>query len=144
METKREKIIKTAIIVVLSLIVVLLLILGVLSSDFTKLKKYDAAGKSPREILQSTHTSSTFNDGMRVSISSDTKANLGDFVFNISGDKKLIANISIKYKPVKKENSWFSNNDEIKQEILKKGVVLGMRLLIQCLVTPLRMQTTSK
>ncbi len=124
MKIDRTKIIKNAIIVVLSLIVVLFLILGVLSSDFTKLKKYDVAGKSPRDAVYNRTILSSLSNGMKVSISSDSKANLGDFVFNISGDKKLIANISIKYKPVKSEESWFNDSDEIKQEILKKGVIL--------------------
>ncbi|MDY0123694.1 flagellar basal body-associated FliL family protein [Sulfurimonas sp.] len=123
-EIDRVKVIKNAIIVVLSLITVLVLILGVLSSDFTKLQKYDVAAKSPRESAYNRTILSSLSNGMKVSISSDSKANLGDFVFNISGDKKLIANIAIKYKPVKDENSWFSDSDEIKHEILKKGVIL--------------------
>lgn len=124
MQIDKEKIIKNAIIIVLSLIVILLLVLGVLNSEFTKLKKYDVDGKSPRESAYNRTILSSLSNGMKVSLISDNRANLGDFVFNISGDKKLIANISIKYKPVKDESSWFSNSDEIKQEILKKGVIL--------------------
>ena len=124
MQIDKIKIIKNSIIAVLSLIVILLLILGVLSSDFTKLQKYDVGGKSPRESLYNRTILSGLSNGMKVSISSDSKANLGDFVFNISGDKKLIANISIKYKPLADDDSWFGNSDEIKQEIIKKGVIL--------------------
>ncbi|MFA5232892.1 MAG: flagellar basal body-associated FliL family protein [Sulfurimonas sp.] len=124
MQVDKEKIIKGAIIVVLLLIIILLLILGVLSSDFTKLKKYNIANDSPRESVYNRTILSNLSNGMKVSISSENRANLGDFVFNISGDKKLIANIAIKYKPIKDDSSWFSNRDEIEQEILKKGIIL--------------------
>jgi len=124
MQIDRIKIIKNAIAAVVSLIVILLLILGILSSDFTKLQKYNVADKSPRESAYNRAILPGLSNGMKVSISSDSKANLGDFVFNISGDKKLIANISVKYKPVENDDSWFSDSDEIKHEIIKKGVIL--------------------
>jgi len=124
MQIDRIKIIKNSIIVVLSLIVILFLILGILSSDYTKLQKYNVDGKSPRENIYNRTILSGLSNGMMVSIGSDSKANLGDFVFNISGDRKLIANISVKYKPIENEDSWFSNSDEIKHEIIKKGVIL--------------------
>ncbi|MCK9453792.1 MAG: flagellar basal body-associated FliL family protein [Sulfurimonas sp.] len=124
MQIDKIKIIKKAIMLISAIIIILLLVLGVLSSDFTKLKKYDIAGKSPRETILSQLMPSSINNGMKVSVTGEGSANLGDFVFNISENKKLIANISIKYKPTKKKNSWFSSSNEMQREILEKGVIL--------------------
>lgn len=49
-------------------------------------------------------------------------ANLGDFTMNISGDRKLTANISLKYKN-KKSNNWLNDNN-VEDEIMGKGDVL--------------------
>ena len=49
-------------------------------------------------------------------------ANLGDFTINIADGKKLIANISLKYKD-HKESSWLSGS-ATEAEILKNGPVL--------------------
>ena len=120
-----RKIIKKAILIVVSLIVLLLVILGLQTSKFGDIKKYDSK-KSPRETVSKIIRSSTkSSSGMQVTIESNNIANLGDFVFNISGDRKLIANISLKYKSKKEDGSWFNNNNnEIEKEILKKSVIL--------------------
>ena len=36
----------------------------------------------------------------------------------------LIADISLKYKPVTDDSSWFSSEDNIENELLKKSVIL--------------------
>lgn len=126
MKINRRKILINASYGVAALIVILLLILGIQSSDFTKLQKYDIEGKAPRESISSNKAAPTsvLRNGMQVTIGSDNQANLGDFVFNISGDRKLITNISMKYKSSKKRGSWFSDKNDIKEEILKKSVIL--------------------
>lgn len=126
MKINRRKILINASYGVAALIVILLLILGIQSSDFTKLQKYDIEGKAPRESISSNKAvpTSVLRNGMQVTIGSDNQANLGDFVFNISGDRKLITNISMKYKSSKKRGSWFSDKNDIKEEILKKSVIL--------------------
>ncbi|MBW6489431.1 flagellar basal body-associated FliL family protein [Sulfurimonas sp.] len=127
MKIDRKKILINASYGIAALIVILLLILGVQSSDFTKLQKYDIEGKTaPRLSISGNRASaaSVLRNSMQVSISSDNQANLGDFVFNISGDRKLIANISMKYKSSGKRGSWFNDKNDMKEEILKKSVIL--------------------
>ena len=117
-----HNLIKKIIIGVVVLIGVLLLVIGVMRSEFGNIKKFDSGGKSARDMM------SNFKPGgngysTSVSIGTSSIANLGDFTFNISSDKKLIANISIKYK----QNgiaSWFSDDEKIKNEIIKKGTIL--------------------
>jgi len=124
MQIDKIKIIKNASLIVLALIVILLLILGIKSSKFGKIKKYDIEDESPREMMSHYRHPSNKSNGMQVTIRSNTEANLGDFTFNISGDRKLVANISLKYKPNREDDSWFNNKDSIKKEILKKSVIL--------------------
>ncbi|MCK9472819.1 flagellar basal body-associated FliL family protein [Sulfurimonas sp.] len=124
MQIDRVKIIKNAILVIVSIIVILLLVLGVLNSSFNKLKKYDIETKISKDNFFSRAVSSSLSNSMEVTIISATEANLGDFVFNISGKEKLIANISIKYKLTNKSSSWLNGNSDAKDEILKKGVIL--------------------
>ena len=101
-------------IVVASLIGILLLILGIQSSKFGKIKKYDEKGNSPRHMMSGTIGSSRrSSDNMKIKIESDSVANLGDFTFNISGNRKLIAKISLKYKP-NSDAGWFNGNKNIK------------------------------
>ena len=97
MQINKRKILKKVIAVVILVIILLLLILGIQSSEFGKIAKYDTQSKSLRETISNFISSSSKTDnGMNVTFTSDNVANLGDFVFNISGDKKLIANISLK------------------------------------------------
>jgi len=117
--SKKIQILKTASLSIFSIIVVLLLILGVKNSSFGTIKKYDSGGNSKRDILKSLSSTS-----MKVTITNDELANLGEFVFNISEDRKLIANISLRYKANYDDNSWFSSNDELKREIVIKSVIL--------------------
>lgn len=126
MKIDRRKILINASYGVASLIVILLLILGIQSSDFTKLQKYDIEGKAPRDSISSNRyaAASVLRNSMQVTIGSDNQANLGDFVFNISGDRKLITNISMKYKSSGKSGSWLNDKNDMKEEILKKSVIL--------------------
>jgi len=114
--TKRD-IIKKIVITVILIIVILLLVLGIQSSDFSKLKKYDF-GKSSNGFLQ--QASSFKSNSMEVSIVSKNEVNLGDFVFNVQGDKKLIANISVIHKA--KNNKAFIDNTG--DEFIEKGAIL--------------------
>lgn len=114
--TKRD-VLKNIVVTVILIIIVLLLILGVQSSDFSKIKKYDF-GKSSNGFLQ--QVSSSKSDSMEVSIVNKNEVNLGDFVFNVLGDKKLIANISIIHKP--KNGKTFMDNSG--DEFIEKGAIL--------------------
>lgn len=124
MQINRKKIIKNAALFVSSLIVILLLTLGVITSDYTKLKKYDVADKSPREMVLKSIASSVSGSSSQVSVQNDHEANLGDFVFNITNNKVLIADISIRYAPKPQSSSWLDGESERRKEILKKGVIL--------------------
>lgn len=120
----------TGIVVVIFL---LLTAIGVISSDFNKIKKFDASDNKNK--TEASHKKEAMNakvkhqfhraKSMKIELNRDNSiANLGEFTFNISEDKKLIANISIKYKA--KKSSWFSfvNDKNIKEELLKKSVIL--------------------
>lgn len=127
MQIDKRTIIKKMSIFILLLIVILLLILGIQTSKFSNIKKYES-DKSPRDIMSQTRpsSSSTKNYSMEVTIVNDTIANLGDFTFNIAGNKKLVANISLKYKSNTKDSSWLGSdsNDDVKKEILQKSAIL--------------------
>ena len=122
-----HKIIKTLITIVASLIVLLLLAYGVSKSDFTKIKKYDEKDTS---IIRSAAEPSSVKRSIakeryyttKVRIKDGGMANLGDFTLNISGDRKLTANISLKYKD-SKGNSWMVGKS-VEEEILDKGDIL--------------------
>lgn len=137
---KKIQIIKTTSTIIFSIIVLLLLVLGIKNSDFGNIKKYDSGGKSPREMMTKFINSS----GMEVSITNDEVANLGDFVFNIAGDRKLIANISLKYKSTVENNSWFKSKDDIKKEIMKKSVILRDATIHTMLGSPIATANSEK
>jgi len=137
---KRIQVIKTISTIIFSIIIILLLALGIQDSDFGNIKKYDSSGKSPREMMTKFINSS----GMQVSITNDEVANLGDFVFNIAGDRKLIANKSLKYKSTVKDNSWFRNKDDIKKEIIKKSVILRDATIHTMLGNPIATANSEK
>lgn len=120
MKINRRKILEIATIAVLSLIIILLLILGIQSSNFTMSREYNV-GTKPQKVITAYRA---LRNGMQVTIVDDSIANLGDFVFNISGDRKLVANIAIKYKSTKNDTYFFNNQDDVKNEILKKSVIL--------------------
>lgn len=109
----RVNLLKRTIIIIISIIVLLSLFLGIQRSDFSKLKKYDN-GKSLGAFFGSK------GDTVEVSIVNKNEINLGDFVFNVEEDKKLLANISIIYKP-KNGTSFMGNSGD---EFIKKGVLL--------------------
>ena len=120
----KHELLRKSIIGIFSIIGVLLIILGVLKSDFRTVKKFEGGGKSPRDMMSSSSPKvnrSAYSTS--VSIGSDSVANLGDFTFNVGGDKKLITNISLKYEQ-KGDKGWFSDDKKIKNEIMKKGTIL--------------------
>jgi flagellar basal body-associated protein FliL len=124
MQTNTKKTVKTITILILVILVCYGIFIGLRNSDFANLKKYDTHGKSPREMMSEFLSSdNSDNYSTRVTIKSDTVANLGDFEFNIAGNKKLVANISLKYYPYNKESS-FNDDGSIKKEILEKAVIL--------------------
>lgn len=125
MRINRRKIIKNAVLAVFSLIIILLLILGALNSNFTNIKKYDREDNKPKSSDSSKKAS--FYDqssSMQVVIEQDGIANLGDFVFSISTKRKLVANISFTYNSNKQDDSWFESDAKIRDEIVKKGTIL--------------------
>jgi len=121
-----EKIIRKAIQIVVTLIVLLLLAYGVSKSDFNNIKKYDESDDSNKLEVPMSEEKRKMAQGRRFStkvvINSNTMANLGDFELNIQGGKKLIMNMSLEFKN-NNQNSWLNSNDA-KEEIIKKGVVL--------------------
>lgn len=114
MNYDKREILRKAIITIILIIIILLMILGIQSSDFSKLKKYDIEGKSSKISFGSR------NSVIEVSIVSKNEVNLGDFVFNVLGDKKLIANISVIHKP----KTDMVSSDSAKHEFVKKGTLL--------------------
>ena len=122
-----ENIIKTAIKVIVVFIILLLLAYGVSKSDFNNIKKYDEKDDSQRtELPMSKQKSKSAQErrfSTKVVISGGDLANLGDFELNIQGGKKLVMNMSLKFKDNNKNKGWFSSSD-VKQEIVTKGVVL--------------------
>ena len=120
-----ENLIKTAIKVVITLIILLLLAYGVSKSDFNNIKKYDEIDDSKKIEIPSSKEKLKLAKKRRystkVSIGNDNMANLGDFELNIVGNKKLVMNMSMEFKNNQK-SSWLSDN--VEDEIVKKGVVL--------------------
>ena len=120
-----RKLIKIMSMMILFLMMVLMIILGIQESEFSKIKKYDkdnGGGKSfsnmvvPGRTKQKTFSSS-------VTIEGNSRANLGDFRFNVDEDKTLVANISLVYKSTKKDDDWFGS-DDIEEELVKKSILL--------------------
>ena len=113
-------IIKKLIIIVVALIVILALVYGVLTSEFTNIKKYDEED-SVRTMLNK-KLDKNKESQKTIQLKDGNMANLGDFTLNISGNRELTINISLKYKQ-NKENSWLSGNS-VEDEIVKKGDIL--------------------
>jgi len=122
-----EKIIRKAIQLVITLIILLLLAYGVSKSDFNNIKKYDESDDSKKLEVPMSGEKRKMAQGRRFStkvvVNSDSMANLGDFELNIQGGKKLIMNMSMEFKNNNKNDSWFSSSS-VKKEIVKKGAVL--------------------
>ncbi|WP_373035259.1 flagellar basal body-associated protein FliL [Sulfurimonas sp.] len=121
-----EKIIKIIIWIIIALIVILLLAYGVSKSSFTNLKKYDQKDTTIRNSLVTSAAKEQLAKERyyttTVKIKDGNMANLGDFTLNISGDRQLTINISLKYKE-NKGNDWLSGKN-VEQEILDKGDAL--------------------
>ena len=119
-----RKVIKILSFTILFLIGVLFIILGIQKSEFWNIKKYDKSdGKSFANMVAPGRTDKSRHD-QTVKIEGNSRANLGDFNFNIAGDKTLVANISLKYKSTSEKSSWFADSDDIENEIIKKSVLL--------------------
>lgn len=123
--TDIRNLVKKMILSIISLIMLLLVIIGIRQSDFTKIKKYDNNDKSPREAIYNPNKI-TFNYyTTKVTLNDENSlANLGDFVFNVAEERKLIANISLKYKQKNKIEEWIKSDSDIREEIIKKSVIL--------------------
>ena len=125
-----KKIIKIFTITIFLLILVLFLAYGVSQSNFRNLKKYDennnindvrdalrVPSKEKKKLAEERYYTTT------VRIKQGGMANLGDFTMNISGNRKLTANISLKYKNNNKNNNWLIGKN-VEDEIMGKGDVL--------------------
>lgn len=124
MQINMKKILKRVMWLVVLIIVGYAIYIGLRDSDFANIKKYKTHGKSPREIMADfLNSDGSEYYSTKVTIKSDSVANLGDFEFNIAGDRKLIANISLKYYQYNKESS-FNDEGSLKKEILDKAVIL--------------------
>lgn len=122
---KIKKTIKRLILLLLFIAAIYGIYIGVKNSEFANLKNRNKSStKSLKEIM-----AEFFHEGdnnyftTKVTIKSDSVANLGDFEINISGDRKLVANISLKYYSYNKE-SKFNDDTSVKKEILKKDIIL--------------------
>ncbi len=108
---------KNIIYIILTIIIVITLaIYGYMTSEFSKIKKYDNNIRDDikSKIAKQRHYSTEakiINDGI---------LHLGHFEINIANNKKLIANISIKYNIPK--SIW--KNSKAKKEMLKNGPVI--------------------
>jgi len=122
MPRKLIKIMSAAILILLGILV---LIMGIQESEFGNIKKYDkkSGDKSFSNMVAPGRTDRSRHD-QSVKLEGNSRANLGDFNFNIAGDKTLVANISLKYKSTKEEKDWFGDSNDIEDEIIKKSVLL--------------------
>ena len=119
-----KKIIKIMLTIILLLIGLLIIIIGIQQSDFSKIKKYDQKSSGGFAGLAASRDSDKTRHDRSVRIQGDNMATLGDFNFNIAGDKTLIANITLKYKANEDRASWFESKKDIEAEILKKSILL--------------------
>ncbi|MDA7816674.1 flagellar basal body-associated FliL family protein [Sulfurimonas sp.] len=111
-----HKIIKKAIYIVSALILILLATVGVLTSEFKKIKKFDNDKQSLRSMITSIRKGSNKHYSTKVSVDpTNQTASLGDFTFNIANEKMLILNISMNY---------VENAGDIQEEIETKGDIL--------------------
>ena len=117
-----EKVIRTLISVVVALIVILLLIYGVSTSEFTNIKKYDQEDDVRTMLNKKLSDKKQPSYKTEVKIQHGNMANLGDFTLTLSNNKQLITNISLKFKD-KKSDSWFGGS-LAEDEIIKRGDIL--------------------
>lgn len=119
-----HKIVKTLIFIIITLIVLILIAYGVSKSDFSNIKKYDEKDTSPRSAISSMKDKIAKERyyTTKVRIKSGEMASLGDFTMNISGNRKLTANVSLKFKN-NASNSWIGG-DNVEKEIISKGDIL--------------------
>jgi len=123
----KHKIIKGMIYALASLLIVAIGAYGVMTSDFSKIKKYD---EKDNRVLTKNNTpiskekqklAKTRYYSTKVKVQNNGIITLGDFTMNLSGNKILTANISLKYKD--NDDSWLSSG-KTQKEILKKSDVL--------------------
>lgn len=96
--------------IVISLTLLFFIIYAFSNSDFSKLKKYDQMSAS---------SAPNGNFARHVKIRRDNMLDLGDFEINVKDNKKLITNISAKFKSSTK--SWNSTSN---RDITRNGVVI--------------------
>ena len=127
-----RKIITILIWIILAALLILVILYGFSTSDFKNIKKYN------EEDYSTSNSRDKMKDSLkrkqkiakellytnRVTVQSSTIVNLGDFTVNIAGDKKLILNISLKYKDKDKNKDNWLSIDAAKNEILSKDAIL--------------------
>ena len=110
--------IKNIIYTILSLTALIALsVYGYMTSDFSKIKKYD--NNNIRDDFKSKIAKERYYT-TKVKIKNDGMLHLGNFEINIANDKKLIANISLKYTIP--DDIW--KNSKAKKEMLSNGAVI--------------------
>ena len=117
-----RKVVKIIITFIATLLFLALIAYGVSKSSFNNLKKYDEDNPNSNHSGLKEQIAKNKYYTTEVKIENDSTANLGDFTINISNNKKLITNISLKFINQKK-NDWILDNG-VKKEMLKKGDVL--------------------
>jgi len=123
----RKKLINIIVTVIIVLVILLVGAYGVMTSDFSKIKKYDEPD-STRTVRSNTPISKERKAlakqryyTTKVQSTGDGIMSLGDFTMNLSNDRILTTNISLKYKD--NDDSWLSSG-KTKKEMLQKSVVL--------------------
>lgn len=122
-----KKITKIVIAIAVIIGLIISIIIGVKNSDFSNIKKYDQPDKAPERIEIPISDSKKkfakaryYTTQVTVSRDGDT-ASLGDFTMNVANNKKLIANISLKFKQ-RDDAGWFET--DASTEIMEKGIIL--------------------
>ena len=103
--------------ILISMVIIMITIYGYITSDFSKIKKF--TGTSTHTNLKTKIAKKRYYS-TDVNIENDGVLHLGDFEINIASDKKLVANISLKYTIPK--DVW--QNSKAKNEMLDNGPVI--------------------
>ena len=123
----KKKLINIIITIIVFLLIILVGAYGVITSDFSKIKKYDEPDSSrtkrsnapiskEKKALAKQRYYTT-----KVESTGEGMMSLGDFTMNLSNNRILTTNISLKYRD--KDDSWLSSG-KTKKEMLQKSVVL--------------------
>jgi len=117
-----EKVVRILISIVIALIVILLLFYGILTSEFTNIKKYDEEDDVRTMLNKKLSDKKQSSYKTKIKIQHGNMANLGDFTLSLSNNKQLSTNISLKFKDKKNEN-WYGGSLS-EDELIKKGDIL--------------------